>query len=214
MNVDEYITTVRQDWPDPNLVSLQEVLREACDAVLDRTNERDDPLLNSPNLRNLRGYYRWALVPKYLERAIEIGKFSGLEPNWVPLGGVHMFELRGQHTVVTVCHLSEEDEVPKQSEYRKIARRLNPSPQMDYLQPPVLENGEKLHLTLVYGGKDGEFAYLRAYFDEEKRSYYHKVSMNIMAMPTLVESFDTEEIEDPQPELKNFKKFRLIDEAE
>lgn len=173
--------------------------------MLSRTDTDADPLLDSPNLPNLRGYLRWAILPKIMANHIKVGKYPGVTGNWVSLGGVSLFELEGESTTLTAYHLKHEDEVPRESEYRKNRRRLNASPQLSLAIGDDTRNetdhDARIHLTLVYGGREEEFAYIRAYFDEENRSYYHKLSPNIMRVPVLLNSEETETVEDPQIEL-------------
>ena len=203
MNYSNSLTAViEHDWCARNLFALQSSLREAEAAAASRSDPTSDPLMKSPNLPIIRGQLRWALLPPILENHLRAGRYAGIAGKWISLGSVSVFELEGECTSITACHLSHEDDVPRESTYRKDRRRLNSGPQM----PLPFEEGNasnidpdlKVNLTLVYGGLEEPFAYLRAYFDEDKRSYYHKVSSNIMALPTLLDSTETEQIPDPQ----------------
>lgn len=199
------LTEIQEDWCQRNINALQASLRETEVAMLGRTDIEADPLLDSPNLPNLRGYMRWAILPKIIQSHVAAGRYAGISGSWVPLGGVSVFELESDCTTLTAFHLKHEDEVPRESFYRKNKRRLNAGPQMGfpYYDVPARRDDSdnpRTHLTLVYGGEE-EFAYLRAYFDEENRSYYHKLSGNIMNMPMLLSSVETELVADPQIEL-------------
>ncbi len=206
MNTPNCLTKVQQDWCQRNLMALQTSLRETETAMLSRTDTVADPLLSSPNLANLRGYMRWAILPRIIENHISVGRYPGISGKWTSMGGVSIFEMEGDFTTITAFHLKHEDEVPRESVFRKNKRRLNAGPQLQLgLSDEPADDGAqekaRVHLTLVYGGREQEFAYLRAYFDEDNRSYYHKLSANIMTMPVLLDAMETELVEEPQIEL-------------
>lgn len=193
-----FLTEVAQDWGTHNLAVLQDVLYAASAATLDRSNKIEDPILDTPNLPNLRGVLRWVIVQKMLANAAADGRFEGIGAEWVNLGGVHVLELRGAKTIVTPCHLLETDDVPRESTYRKYTRIGNQvNPMLAGFEEPTQEN-DPLHLLLVHGGRSSTFAYLRAYIDRQNRSVYRQLSNNIMAIPTLLESIDYEPIDEPQ----------------
>jgi len=195
-----FLTEVAQDWTEPNLASLQLALREAEDATLVRTNALEDPLFDTPNLANVRGVVRWSMVAKHLHVAANNGRFHGITANWVDLGGTHMLELRGKHTSVTACHLLRSDDNPRPSEYRKNCRIQNQvCPWLQGFQQPTPES-EPLNLVLAHGGKNGEFAYLRAYTDPDP-TVYRLLSKNIMQMPVLLPSIDFETVGEPEVQL-------------
>lgn len=203
--MESFLTEVAEDWTEGNLIALQEAIREAEAATLARSNPEDDPLLASPNLPNFRGTMRWLLVQKCLEAAVNNGRFSGITANWVNLGGVHSFELHGRYTSVTAYHLLTEDDAPRESTLRRSQRITNQICPLlrgfEALEPASPD--ELLHLLLVHGGKDGEFAYLRAYYDPYNRSAYRLLSRNIMLMPTLLPSIEVEPIAEPEIGLKD-----------
>jgi hypothetical protein len=193
-----FLTEVAEDWTDKNLSAAQEVLFEANDATLARSNIVEDPLLNTPNLPNYRGVLRWILVQKIFELAVQNGKFDGITAEWVDLGGVSVLELRGKYTRVTPCHLLTKDESPRESTYRRSTRIENQVYQTLFGFEPPEPGNELLNLLLVHGGRFETFSYLRAYTDRQDRGIFLPLSNNIMLMPSLLKSIDFEPIDDPQ----------------
>ena len=100
MDSTDYLT-IQSDWCPRNLMALQTSLRETEAAMLVRTDTAADPLLDSPNLPNLRGYLRWAILPKIIENHIKVGRYPGITGSWISLGGVSVFELEGESTTIT-----------------------------------------------------------------------------------------------------------------
>ena len=201
MNSSFFLTDVRKDWPDNNLSVLQEVIFEAQAAVQARTNTDDDPMLDSPNLPNLRGYLRWAILQKLLDEAASSNRFDGIRSRWVDLGGISVLELVGAYTRVTACYLAEKDDPPRESEYRKSSRVENEVYQTLFEMSQGSDDDKLTNLLLVYGGKRETFAFLRSYSDPENRSAFLELSKNIMLMPRLLDSLAFEQIEDPHVEL-------------
>lgn len=200
----EILTKIRHDL-EPILPVVQAIIREAEAATLARTNQHDDPMLASPNLANLRGYFRWVLVPKFLEQAVNSGRLPGLTAHWVPLGGVSAFELRGKYTTVSPYHAQTKNETPRRSTLRRLQRIANESFQpmlLGFEQFAPQSQESLLHLLLVHGEDDGEFAFLRAYYDGENPSLYQPLSDNIMLIPTLFNSEDVEPVVEPMIGLK------------
>jgi hypothetical protein len=192
-----FLTDVAADWNQNNLAVIREVLSAADLATFSRSDSISDPLLDTPNLPNLRGVMRWVIVQKLLANAAEEGRFEGISAEWVYLGGVSILELRGANTVVTPYHLLTKEDAPRESTYRRSTRienQINPS-LWDSVEP---EEKELLHLLLVHGGRDESFAFLRVYIDSSNRSVFRELSNNIMSMPTLLDSIDFEEIDEPQ----------------
>lgn len=204
----EILTKVRLDW-EANLPVIQSVIRDAEEAVLSRTDNFADPMLDSPNLANLRGQYRWILVPKFLEQAVNSGRLPGITAHWVPLGGVSAFELRGTYTSLSPYHLQQEAETPRRSTLRRAQRIANETFQplllgFEHFTEPV--ETKLLHLLLVHGEDNGEFAFLRAYYDGENPTLFRALSENIMIIPTLLDSDESEPITDPSIGLKQKEK--------
>jgi hypothetical protein len=201
-----FLTELGRDWPNESLMELRSVLEEAGRATLARSDKVADPLLDTPNLPNLRGVIRWIMVDHHLYIAASNGRFPGITPHWVSLGGVHTLELHGKYTSVTPCHLLEPNESPRESAHRKTGRGLNQvSPLLAGFEDMEegSEGGDRLHLLLVHGGRTEEFAYFRAYIDEKDRSVYRALSKNIRKMPMLVPTLDAfEEVPEPAVELK------------
>jgi hypothetical protein len=197
----KFLTKVQADWSQ-NLPAIQEILHEGERIVHARTDAKDEPLFLSPNLPNFRGYYRWVLMPKLFEQAITTGKIKGVTGKWIPLGGVSVFEMTSQFTRVSLYHMQEADETPRDSTFRENGRTENAiSPFLNGIEPesPPVEKAEHMHLMLVYGA---DFAYLRAYYDRNLRSVHRQLTGNIMHTPTISDSFDSEKISDPQIEVK------------
>jgi len=201
----DFLTKIRHDL-EPILPVIQTIIREAEEATLARTNQHDDPMLNSPNLANLRGYFRWVLVPKFLEQAVSSGRLPGLTAHWVPLGGVSAFELRGKYTTVSPYHAQNKNETPRKSTLRRLQRIANESFQpvlLGFEQFAQQSQDSLLHLLLVHGEDAGEFAFLRAYYDGENPALYQPLSDNIMLIPSLLSSDDVEPVVEPVIGLKD-----------
>ena len=198
MNAPFFLTEVAEDWHEHNLKIAQETLFEAEQATLRRTDKTKDPLLDTPNFNNFRGYTRWVMVQKHFEKAAT--QFQNITHKWVNLGGVNVLELHGKNTIVTPCHLLNERDTPNETVYRRDFRIQNQV--CPFLFP--FENDEtaeskdkRLRVLLIHGGKDSTFAYLRAYIDAEDKSVYRNLSQNIMLMPALLPSIDFEPVEEP-----------------
>jgi hypothetical protein len=183
-----------------NLSVAQETLIEANNATVLRTDKIKDPLYDTPNHPNIRGYMRWVMVQKHFELAAQ-NKLKGISPVWITLGGVSVLELHGDHTIVTPCHLLKENGVPNETTYRRDLRIQN---EVCPLLFPELNEGShdssdnRLRILLVHGGKDGVFAYLRAYTDPDDNSVYRNLSDNLMLMPTMLPSIDYEPVDEPE----------------
>jgi hypothetical protein len=198
----KFLTEVAHDWPECNLATIQQVLREADEATRARTDKIADPLLDSPNLPNVQGQMRWLLVGKGLELAVSAKRFSGIEARWIPLGGASALELCGKYTTVVACHLQYENETPRESEHRKSQRAANEScPMLQGFEDPKPDE-DRIRLILAHGGKKAEFAFLRVYYDQEKPALYWELSKNIMHMPVLLPSLETEPVAEPTVRLK------------
>jgi hypothetical protein len=200
-----FLTEVAQDWDNLNLSVAQQILKEVEEAVSRRSNPTDDPMLDSPNLRVYRGFLRWVLAQKFFETAVSRNRFNGISAVWVEAGGISMLELRGKYTAVIPCHLYSEDEHPREADYqkdRRIQNQVNPLLHGLEVGEPTAQDG-LLNLLLVYGGSGVEFAYLRAYVDQENRFLYRRLSENIMRMPVLLPSLEAELVAEPEPKLKD-----------
>ncbi|MHB1306799.1 MAG: hypothetical protein ACYDC1_23370 [Limisphaerales bacterium] len=199
-----FLTEVAHDWSH-NLEPLQQALRDAEDFVRQRTDAVADPLWDTPILPNVRGTVRWMAVQRFLQQATANGRLAGVAANWIPLGGVHQLELRGKYTTLVPCYLHTQEDSPRESFYRKARRASN------YFQPALTGfedsivasalDDDLIHITLVHGGKEGEFAYFRAYYDAERRSYFKELSSNIMLVPSLTIGAESEQVLDPSVEL-------------
>lgn len=199
MSNDFFLTEVAADWSS-NLFTVQEIIREAEQATLKRSDKIGDPLFDTPNLPNFRGMLRWVMVQRHFEIAARNGRLNGITPHWINLGGVHVLELRGNNTTVMPCHLLKSDDSPRESSYRRSQRIVNQINPMLFNFDGEEESSadELLHLLLVHGGKNGEFAYLRAYTDPSNRAVFRNLSNNLMLMPTLLNSIDAEQIDEPE----------------
>jgi hypothetical protein len=197
-----FLTEVAQDWGPGNLSVIREVLEEAETATLARSDRVGDPLLDTPNLPNVRGNLRWVLVQKCFEIACRAKRFEGIAHEWIDLGGAHTLELRGKYTSVTPCHLLTEGETPRETDYRKDLRISN---QVCQSLPGFAESPSAvglLRLLLVHGGRETRFAYLRAYIDSQNRSKCRDLTGNILHAPVLLTSLETEAISEPEVQLK------------
>ncbi|HEV2327508.1 MAG TPA: hypothetical protein VGY56_01830 [Verrucomicrobiae bacterium] len=199
-----FLTEVAKDWGNHNLSIAQETLVEAEKATAQRVDKIKDPLFDTPNYPNIRGYMRWVMVQKHFHLAAK--KFHGITPAWVNLGGVNMLELHGKYTIVTPCHLLKQEATPNETQYRRDLRIQNQvCPLLFNLDngPKVDLEENRLRILLVHGAKEGIFAYLRAYIDPENSAIYRDLSENIMLMPKLLPSIDFEPVEEPKVGLKD-----------
>lgn len=191
------LTAVSHDWTCHNLATAQLVLREASQFVLDRTDPTSDPLLDSPNLPNYRGYTRWVVVAKCFERAVQAGRFDGIHSNWIDVGGSSVLELVGANTTVTICHLQSEEDAPRESSLRRTRRQAN-AVQLSLFEGES-QFSDRIHLILAHGGggNSGDFADLRIYYGEENSKLCVRVSENIMLLPQLMPEFESEPVDEP-----------------
>lgn len=215
-NLEYYLTGVAKDWSEHNLSTVQAALLEAERATLLRSDPREDPLLDTPNLPNFRGVLRWIMVQRHLHTAFIQGRFQGITARWVDLAGAHVLELRGEHTVVTPCHLLSPDDVPRETKYRKSLRVVNQVCPLlkgfECLDGGVAEN-DPIQILLVHGGRKENFAYLRAYIDPDDPAIYRQLSKNILSMPILLPSMEVELVAEPVVALKAIGKMKELGEA-
>jgi hypothetical protein len=208
MNNEFFLTKVTKDWPESKLSVLKEILEQAEDAVLLRSDKIADPLFDTPNLPNYRGYIRWIIVSRMLEIAIQKNRLYGITSHWIPLGSgsVYAFEMRGQFTRVMPCHLLSKTLAPRESIYRRdsrIVNQVNPSLKGFEQLETVSTESDLLNILLVHGGRGEDFAYLRAYTSPIDRSIYRELSNNIMLLPTNVPTLDSESVSEPLVTLKD-----------
>jgi hypothetical protein len=199
----DFLTAIQSDWTPENVSGLISTLNSAYRAVLDRTNPDQDPLYDTPNLPLVRGYLRWAFVDSHLARACEIGVIKGIEPIWVDLtdrgSGIMALELTGKHTSLMAHHLQNPDDPPRYSELRYDRRVQNWSnPMLPGFSADEPKNG-LIHLTLIHGDKDAEFAFLRIYNNPDELKTYTPASGNIMENPAIdIAATETEQVDEPE----------------
>ena len=182
---------VDSDWPSPNLASLRGAVQNAYAAVAQTCDPATNPLFDSPNRSYGVGYCRWLAMDKYIHDACLAGQFVGITPEWIPFTtnmGItgRSLVLHGKHTSLSIVHLSEPNENPRESLYRKSQRVENDqSPLLPgFSDPDIVVTDDKediIHLSLVHGNKNAEFAELRAYYtDSYGKRKHSSFSGNIM----------------------------------
>lgn len=202
----EYLSAIREDWPDQNLLGLQSILRAAYAKTEAETNPAHDPVYGTPNRVVLNGFLRWFLLDSYLERGAQIGSLPGITSNWVPLsngGSIQALELRGQHTTLITHHLQHPDNPPRDSVLRFEKCLMNfQNPMLPGFRDDSEPTESPINLLLVHGDKDAEFAFLRVYDNPANVHSYLRVSGNLMVLPALVEPVEVEEVAEPSVGLK------------
>lgn len=200
---------IAQDWPVANQFALRRALQMAYDAA-DRICDPDEHLIfDSPNRPLVAGSVRWLAVDRHLRQACELGWLKGITAEWIVLGGkktdfpCHLV-LNGANTSVIAVHLQQENDVPRDSKYRRNARVANEAcPLLAGLDNPYEQDVDdaRINLLLVHGDKKAEFAELRAYYSVENQSHFDLVIPDIMgslvgstAAPVLV---DAEAVPEP-----------------
>jgi hypothetical protein len=192
MQNDHFVNRAKLDWTDHNLSVLQFCKNQADAAALAQSNTSEFPLLDTPHLPVVRGVLRWALLDAILANAAGNHLFEGITAIWIDYQGTPILELRGKYTSLTACHVLSRDEKPKDSEngYRKNNRAKNQKNQELFkeFEAPVSED-DLLHIILLHGGRNDDFAYLRIYLED---SDIPALTGNIMLMPSLEMAPDTE----------------------
>lgn len=208
---DDFLTKARHDWDEVNLSALKRVIVQAYAATADLTDPAKNPLFDTPNQPMLAGTNRWGLMDRFLEGACKDGTFHGIEAVWLPLskkgtGGIHALELRGKHTCVIPFHLSDPEDVPRDSNLREEKRLFNHHNPMlqGFEEAPDADTSGLINLILVHGDKTAEFAFLRAYHDPEQKGAYISVTDNLMVSTpaVLVPKVDAEEVAEPEIQLQ------------
>lgn len=202
----DYLTAIRADWPDQNLIGLQSILRATYAKTDAETNPALDAVYGTPNRVVLNGFLRWFLLDSYLERGVQIGTLSGITAAWVPLsngGGIQALELRGKHTTLITHHLQHPDNPPRDSVLRFEKCLMNfQNPMLPGFRDDSEPTESPINLLLVHGDKDAEFAFLRVYDNPENVHSYLCVSNNLMVLPALVAPIEVEEVVEPTVSLK------------
>src|SRR5947207_3195791 len=123
MQNDEIINLLRNDWTVHNQQVIKYCLGLANQSVLDRTAD----YTSVTRLSTIRGFLRWDLLDYHLDRAAQIGLFEGITSHWKEFKGAKILELVGQFSCLTACHILNQNDDPKESEYghRKTNREKN-----------------------------------------------------------------------------------------
>ena len=201
----EYLNLCRDDW-DPYLSKIRYVLEEAENHVVAKTDPEQDSVFSCPNRAIMVGTQRYWEVNAQLKRACDIGLFGTITAVWEPLtdrpGGFHELVLRGEHTTLSAIHLAEPQDTPRDSVRRNSNRQCNY--QMSLFDDPdeIELSNSAVHLTLVHGGKEEKFAFLRLYYDPEYPNRFVPVTGNMMQLPIVVAPADVEEVKEPQVGIK------------
>jgi len=206
MNIDsDFLTGIRNDWTNDNLVGLQSVLKSAYSQAASLTSPLTNPLFETPNRPILLGFTRWFAVDSLLYRACQAGAFQGITARWLPLSNNHVIqalELRGAYTTVIPHHLQHPDDPPRPSVLRSTKRMENYRQFLFGFATTPDDDSTLINLTLVHGDQNADFAFLRMYDDPQDSRHHVQFSENIMNLPTLVEPAEVEEIAAPAIGLK------------
>lgn len=199
------LTDCRAEWTD-KLHRLKQILESAEGKVLAKTDPEKDSVYFSPNRSIMVGQVRWWEVNDQFFQACKVGLLGTISAKWERLsevpGGFHELVMYGEHSTMSVVHLAHPDEVPRASTRRKNLRMLNGQLPL-FEEFPEQEGAlEIAHVTLVHGGKEEKFAYLRVYFDPEYPERYIQLTENIMALPMVLEAVEVEFVFDVEVGIK------------
>jgi len=198
MQNEHFVNLTKLDWTDHNLSILKFCKEEAYKAVLAHT--ADYPA--TPHLPVVRGVMGWDRLDYFLDTAAKNNLFEGITSRWVDFQGAPILELRGKYTSLTACHVLSRDDKPRESAYgyRKNNRAKNEKNQelFQEIEASVSED-ELLHIILLHGGRNDNFAYLRIYLED---SDIPALSENIMLMESPEMTPETESVPTPMPTLK------------
>lgn len=213
----ECLGLCRQEWND-KLPQLKQILEMAETRVQSKTDPETDSVFFSPNRAMMTGQVRWWEVQCQFFQACKVGLLENVTAEWVRLsdvpGGFHEMVMHGLHSTLSVVHLAHPDEVPRHSTRRKNIREMNGQlPLFADEFPEPDESPEIVHLTLVHGGKEEKFAYLRVYFDPEYPERYIQITGNIMILPVMAEAAEVEAVQEAEVDLKPHLK-KVQDEEE
>jgi hypothetical protein len=193
---------IKQDWTENNLQVLKYCKELADNAVQAHSNVSDYPFLATPHLPVFKGVSRWVVLDYFLGAAVKNDLFVGITARWINFEGAPILELRGKYTSLTACHVLSRDEKPKDSKngYRKNNQAKNQKnlELFTEFEAPVSED-DLLHIILLHGGSDDNFAYLRIYLED---SDIPTLTENIMLMPSLEMAPDAEFVLNPSVALK------------
>ncbi len=154
-------------------------------AERDTSSERN-PSFETPVRPNIRGSVRWAHVMALLQIACDTGRIKGFEAIWRSTGGNsptnQVLELRGSKCSITAAHVSDLKKSPRDAAFRREASGINQLLLVgDGFEEPAAQLPEEhVHLVLVHGGNEFDFAEIRCYHtDENGKNEYTVVASNI-----------------------------------
>ncbi len=193
-----------QDWPEGNLSALKVCLLSALEETEKICNPKNNSVFATPNQPMHTGVTRFVAVSQRLDQGCKSGLLRGITAHWRQAqqkNGFYIFELHGANTEMIVCHISDMEDSPRDCAFRS-DWRTGLQQVMSFIAEGQGER-EKLKLTLVYGGKRGEeFAFIRGYYDPAKPTHYIDLTGNIMNVPFAEPSADQEDIQGPNPDIK------------
>jgi hypothetical protein len=200
----DFQALVAKDWSPENLMGVQRALRMAYENSLSICDAEKQPIFGTPNRPLVAGSVRWLAVDYYLNEACRLGWLKGITAKWVVLGGkknefpCHLV-LTGANTSVIAIHLQQEEDIPRDSKYRRNTRVANEACPLLAGFEHMDENVEDalINMLLVHGDKNAEFAELRAYYSVENRSQYELIIGNIMGGAVAAPPSDAETVSEP-----------------
>jgi hypothetical protein len=199
------LTSCREEWGD-KLHRIKQILESAEARVQAKTDPEKDSVYFSPNRSIMVGQVRWWEVNDQFFQACKVGLLGPISARWERLcdvpGGIHELVMYGAHSTMSVVHLSHPNEVPRPSTRRKNLRTLNGQLPLFFEFPEADEALELAHVTLVHGGKEEKFAYLRVYFDSEYPERYIQLTDNIMTLPIVLEAAEVEQVQEAEVGIK------------
>lgn len=209
-NLSDYLAAVEEDWDLLAFAGLRASLQAAYQALREKSDPLHDLPFGTPNAPMVTGVMRWMYVDYYLTRGCQLGWMPGITAHWLNLGdgGVSALELRGKRTSLMAFHLKFPDSPIRDSRLRfekRIVNQMNPIfPQWEnqIIEADTVE-AVPINLVLVHGGKNAEFAYLRAYHDPEDLQRFMTLSGNIIEQANIAPITDAEAIEESEPKLKD-----------
>lgn len=197
MQPDEIINLAQSDWTPHN----QQVLRYCKIEAEKFVAHRMEDYPPTHHFASVRGNMLWDQIDRFLELASMDRLFHGITHQLIKYRGAEILTLRGSRTCLTAKHVLSRDEILNDAEdsYRTNTRIRNQRNMELFKEYDTDPENEPLHIVFQHGGREGLFAYLKAYFAGE---HPLALSDDIMLLPEFEVAHDSEPVPPPAVTLK------------
>ena len=194
-----------EDWSPENQIGLKKCLIQAYTETSRVCSPSLSQIFTTKNQRFHTGETRFIAVNHYLLLGCKTGLLKGITAIERPAqhkNGFHILELIGKSTILTAAYIPDPDSAPRDCTFRFDARTSNQELMIFEKEALELER-PSISVTLVHGGRDEQFAYLRGYNDPQRPGRYIELSGNILRLPTIEPPVEEEDIKGPDSDIKD-----------